>query len=293
MKKALLVFVALLTLTAGLFAQYGYGDEKRIEFSITGGYGLSSLEGQSSYNAVWGSFHALDTVDEYSLFDMQKKNTFTLGASLSYFFSPNFGIQLGGAFFAPKSDIYSDWDFVFNWYGYSDYSDSGSFDLTQGKLTSIPLYINLIGKYRMGSIDLFVSGGPTLFINKFEADATGIFGASLYNSYWWGWEQFVDFFAIPTFIDESWTGFGFNVGGGIDIRFSPSMAFTVEARYFYSASKELFWTWQTGTYDPFYFGFPEMSGWTFDDLSYADENTTSLTIKPSFFSFSGGFKFFF
>jgi opacity protein-like surface antigen len=289
LKKVLLVFVALLILSAGLFAQYG--DEKRIEFSITGGFGLSSLDAVSSYVDDWGPYYHLQEVYEYTDFTMTKKNSFTLGASLSYFFTPNVGIQFGGAYFAPKTDIYSDWGFTWNWYGFGDVSDSDTFGLTEGKFSSIPLYINLIAKYRMGSIELFASGGPAFFINKFEADATSLYGDSLYLSYWWGSEQFIDFFAIPVYIDQSWTGFGFDVGGGVDILFSPSMAFTVEARYFYCPNKDLYWTWQTGTYDSFEYGW--FAGWDYSDFSTAESLTSALTIKPSFFSISGGFKFFF
>ncbi len=292
MKKVLLLALVLLTFSAGLFAQYGYGDEKKIEFSITGGFGLSSLDATSSYVDEWGPFHHLQSVYEYTDFTMAKKNSFTVGASLSYYFTPNFGVQIGGAYFAPKTDIFSDWGFTWNWYGYSDVSDNDTFGLTEGSFTSIPLYINLIAKYSMGSIDFFVSGGPAIFFNKFEADATSIYGDSVYYSYWWGSEQYIDFFAIPVFIaDQSWTGFGFNVGGGFDFRFSPSIALTVEARYFYAPSKDLFWTWQTGTYTSFEYGW--FDGWVYDDFTNAQEHTTALTIKPSFFSFSGGFKFFF
>lgn len=297
MRKSLLVFCALLLFSAALFAQY---DEKKIEFSILGGYGLGSLNGMSSYADTWNS-HLVTEFNESTAINLANKNTFTLGASFAYFFTPNIGIQIGGAFFSPKADVTSDWHF--DWTapaaGASD-SQDGSFAMTEAKMTSIPLYLNLIGRYDMGSFSIFGSAGPTIYFNKFNADSSSVWGGTYIDYYWWGYYQYMDYFEIPVQIPEtSWTGFGFNAGVGFDIKFSPSVAFTVEGRYFYCPNKEFFWTWIPGTYS----GLPaayDGGGW---DVTLSDaylngtdgpaSKTTSLIIKPSFFSISGGFKFFF
>ena len=288
MRKSLLVFCALLLFSAALFAQY---DEKKIEFSLTGGYALGNLAATSAYSNTW-SYYYIQSMNANTAITLANKNSFTLGANFSYFFTPNVGIQVGGAYFAPTGDITSDWNFTFNWYGYSSTSDNGSFAMTQGKLTSIPIYLNLIAKYRMDPIEIFASAGPTIFFNSFEATASSIFPESIYQAYWWGWHQWVDFFEIPIAIQKTnWTGFGFNVGGGFDIKFSPSVALTVEARYFYCAPKELSWTWTTGTYSSFEYGY--FSNFNYSDFSTEEGLTTTLKVNPSFFSFSGGFKFYF
>jgi len=285
MRKSLLALCALLLFSAALFAQY---DETKTEFALTGGYALGNLAATSAYSDTWGPYNYLQSVNENTAISLANKNSFTLGANLSYFFTPNIGIQIGGAYFAPKGDVTSDWNFTWNWYGYDSVSDNGSFAMTQGKLTTIPIYLNLIAKYRMGSVEIFGTAGPTIFFNSFEATASSIYG----DSYYYGFGQMVDFFEIPIQIPKTtWTGFGFNAGAGIDFKFSPSVALTLEARYFYCAAKELSWTWTTGTYSSFEYG--NFQDWTYNDFSAAESLTTTLKVNPSFFSFSGGFKFYF
>ena len=288
MKKALLVFVALLTLTAGLFAQYGYGNEKQIEFFVTGGYGLGSLNGTSEYADTWSAY-ILNPVNESDLITLQNKNSFSLGIGLTYYLSPNFGIQIGGGYFAPKADVFSDWNINWHWTSSGEtFSDAGSWDaIAEGaKLTSIPLYLNLVGRYDTGTFGLYASAGPAVFFNNFSADSSSIYGD--YGLLWIF--EFIDWFDIPVFIPETkWTGFGFDAGAGFDIKFSPSVAFVVDARYFYCGKKDLFWTFQPGTYS----GFNGILEYTYDDLTGADEHIGPLSVNPSFFSITGGLKLFF
>lgn len=302
MRKSLLVFLALLTFSAVLFAQYG--DEKKIEFTITGGYGIGTLNGTSAYADTWGPAGALDLVNEGTAIALTNKNTFTLGASFSYFITPNFGIQLGGAYFGPKADVTSDWTWDWTTGILSD-SKSGSFAVTEAKMTSIPLYLNLVGRYQAANFDLYASGGPTIYFNKFNADANAIYSDTAY----FGWAQFIDYFFVPLTIPEtSWTGFGFNVGGGFDYKFSPSVAFVVDARYYYcppykDAAGDFFkWTWVPGTYsgEPYYYDARSWGLTLFDDWdfssgynAYMEARTSTLTFNPSFFTITGGFKFFF
>ncbi len=289
MRKSLLVFLALLTFSAALFAQYG--DEKKIEFSIMGGYGIGSLNGTSSYSDSWGTFFT-DVINESTLITLTNKNTFALGANFSYLFTPNFGIQVGGGYFAPKADITAAYDF--NWsssfFGDSD-SVTGSWPTPEGaKLTSIPLYLNLIAKYKTGTFSIYGTAGPTLYFNKFSADSYSIFGKQYFYGLW------LDYFQIPIMIPEtSWTAFGFNAGAGFEVNISPSVALLVEGRYFYAPKKDFAWTWLTGTYDgvPYWADGGWFTGWTWTDWSGAESLTTTLTVNPSFFTITGGFKFFF
>lgn len=290
MKKSLLVFLAVLAFSAALFAQY---DEKKMEFSIMGGYGLASLEGTSSFSYSFGSIFT-DDINESTALALLNKNTFALGANFSYFFTPNIGVQFGGGFFAPKADTSA--VYVFDWsstfFGDSDHV-TGEWDVADGaKLTSIPLYLNLIGKYSTGSFSIYGTAGPTLFINKFQADSFSVLAA--YGL----WGILLDYFQIPLMVPEtSWTAFGFNAGAGFEVNISPSVGFLVEARYFYAPKKDFTWTWVTGTYDGIDYwadgGGTFFKDITFTDLSYFEGLTSGLTVNPSYFTFMGGFKFYF
>jgi opacity protein-like surface antigen len=288
MKKSLLVFLAVLAFSAALFAQYT--EEKKIEFSIMGGYGLGSLDGTSMYSDDWGTFW-VPTIHEQTDIALTNKNTFSLGANISYFFTPNFGIQFGGGYFAPKADVNAAYTFHWENAWHPDETVTGSWPVTEGaKLTSIPLYLNLIAKYNAGTFGVYATAGPTLFIEKFNADSYSIYGDDI----WSGW--YLDYFQIPiTIPDTSWTGFGFNVGAGVELNISPSVAFVVEARYFYAPKKDFAWTWVTGIYNGIDYTYDggDFQNWHYTDFSTAESKTTVLTVNPSFFTIMGGFKFFF
>jgi opacity protein-like surface antigen len=291
MRKSLLVLCALLLLSAAVFAQY---DDKKIEFSLTGGFAMASLAATSQYADTWDYF-LLDPVNESTTITMANKNSFTLGASFAYFFTPNFGVQIGGAYFGAKPAITSDWAIDWRWTTTGiTYNDSGSWAATQGNLSTIPIYLNLIGKYKTGSFDIFASAGPTLYINSFDGTARSIYGGAFV---WWIFE-WIDWFDVALDIPKtSWTSFGFNAGGGFDLYISPSIALTVDARYFFCPKKDLFWHWGAGAYEGFNGNFNR----TFTDIFFNDPSdpisaanlTTALKVNPSFFSIGGGFKFFF
>jgi hypothetical protein len=73
---------------------------------------------------------------------------------------------------------------------------------------------------------------------------------------------------------------------------TPTIALTIDARYFFCGAKELDWEWQGGTYS----GFNEVFiDWEYDDADFknAEDATTALKIKPSFFSIRAGIKIYF
>jgi len=289
MRKSLLVLCALLLFSAALFAQYG---EPKVEFSIMGGYGLGSLNGTSSYADDWSTFW-VPTIHEGTDIALTNKNAFALGANISYFFTPNLGIQIGGGYFAPSADVTANYDFEWSniWHN-ETVTGTWPAAATEPKLTSIPLYLNLIAKYRSPSFSVYGTAGPTLFIDKFNADAFSIYGWDVFNG------AFLDYFQVPITIPEtSWTTFGFNVGAGIEINLSPSVALVVEGRYFYAPKKDFAWTWVPGTYDGVPYTYDGgasngyFNGWTFTDWSDSEAKTTVLTVNPSFITIMGGFRF--
>jgi opacity protein-like surface antigen len=62
--------------------------------------------------------------------------------------------------------------------------------------------------------------------------------------------QYVDVFTVPADIaNQSWTGFGANLGGGITFNLSRGFSLVAEARYYYCPKKELNFAVSSGSYN--------------------------------------------
>ncbi len=294
MKKYLALAAAFFVLSSTAFGQFGYGQESKMSFGLFGGFALSQAKGTSSYADTWDSA-IWRNISEYADIDYQAKNGVFFGGTFTYFFGPSFGIQVGGGMFGRNMPT----ETAAGWQAYGSgtwYSNEHAFS-GGGKLSTIPLFLNFVGHFSAGMMDINLSAGPTLFLNKAEADATGLYGQS--NSFWIyitgiGWVQFdlLDFLPVAMEVPStSWTGFGANIGLSVDFNISPQFAVFLDARYFLCGSKDLDWEYIPGIYDGLE---GTLSDWEFDqaDVDYLVENelTTPLKINPSFFAVSGGVK---
>jgi hypothetical protein len=83
---------------------------------------------------------------------------------------------------------------------------------------------------------------------------------------------------------------GVNPGAGFGVKFSPSLALVVEARYFFCPKKDLVWMIATGTYDGIFY--TTIKGVNFDagDAEFVAGNTTTFQVNPSFFMVAAGIK---
>ena len=287
MKKCLLALGVLLIAGMGLCAQ---DSQTKWDVSLMGGLGFGPADGGSSFARTW-SFHYLDPIDETTAITPAGKSGLALTADIAYYFSANIGVQVGAGLFTRRNTIGSDWTLDWNWTDTAEeFSDSGSNPSTRSRSTTIPVFVNLVGRCRMGVFEVFGAAGPTVYFNSFKADALSIYADSNYNTFWWGWEQAFDAFQIPLRLDKSWVGFGFNAGAGLNIHVSRAAAFTVEAHYFGCPAKDLSWDWTPGTYNGQY------GVWNNYSLSTAAAQeamgqTTALRIKPSVLAIMAGFRY--
>lgn len=274
----------------------GFGQQKtwpRFEFNIAGGYGLAQYKGTSTYHDEW-SYKYLDYVRETTDLSMKADNAFSFAAGFSYFFTPMIGIQLGGGFFSSKVPTDGEFTFTHKWTTGSTVYDNSKTWGGDGKLSTIPLYLNLVGKFRTKIVDISLTAGPTMYFNSYEANSFIGFGDTLYFVIYPYAFQYVDAFQIPVTIPKtSWTAFGANLGIGFDFKVSPGMAIVLEGRYFLVPMKSLSWQWVPGTYDGIIY--EQFTDWEYDaaDLEPYQEKTTPADVKPSFFSLSLGIKFVF
>jgi hypothetical protein len=288
MKKSWLTACALVGLAASLTAQDGF---KKFELSVFGGYGLTRFQADSRYSAEWNA-DLLQSVKEETLISAQAKNASTLGGSLAYFFTPNIGLQLSGATFSPEVTTSGNFTFRYTFAGALEVQENHAWT-GGGRLNTIPLSLDIVGKVGLGPVELYASAGATLFRNSFEADNFVGWGAS-FEFVWYVWvDQYVDAFQIPVRVEKtSWTAFGGNLGLGLNVKVIPALGLFLDGRYFFCPVKELSWKWQAGTYTGLNNPFGYFTNWeiTDADLASFQAAATTLKVNPSFFSLTAGFK---
>ena len=288
MKKFILLLILLFTVVTVAWAADDY--DKKAEFRFHIGRAFTLVDASSSYSDTW-SWLSLSNVQESGTINGKSKDTLFVGASVAYYFSQYIGIQAGFGYL--KADVPNDVSFDFNWTWLHGGGDSRHADWRgTGEIRVVPININGIARYNSDSLCGYISGGYTIFNNKFKADSYMGAGYSVVSWYWWGYYQWVDAFQVPLAIDESWTGHGMNIGGGVDFNIYPNVAITADIRYYYCPSKDFNYIWKTDTYRGYFF---EEFYIYFDseraELHEAD--TTPFTINPSFFQIATGIKFFF
>ena len=277
-----------------LASSFGFGQWGSVsEFSFKGflGFSLAQTKGLSQYGDIWDGKLA-SNIEEYADIHYKADNGIAFGGTLSCIFTPRFGLEVGGAFFSQNvpNDTAAQWAFS---YGGLDYGEQYSFS-GEGKLTTIPIFINAMGRFSSGLMDFNISGGPTLYLNRAEATATGLYGDHQWwvTVYWWGTvtSELIDFFPLAMEIrPTNWTGFGFNAGGSVDFNVAPTLALFLEIRYFFCPPKNLSWNYIPAIYDGLRGKLPDWEIFSFQ-ADYVGENTTAFKLNPSFFFFSAGIK---
>ncbi|MGD0781619.1 MAG: hypothetical protein ABSA30_02035 [Candidatus Aminicenantales bacterium] len=296
MKK---VFLAVLVVLAMASLTWAQAPDNRFELNLFGGYALTSVKGAATYADSW-SFGYLTNVDESAAIASTSKNAPFFGGGLNFFFTPNFGLGINIGYMKSTLNTTSDINFNWTWFSISSYSKTASLASDSNSLTSIPLSLNLIGRFGNGPIQGFIEGGPTIYFNEAIVNSAIGYGVSEFI----GLTQYVDAIELPiSGYDKSssqdglsgkttWIGFGANIGGGIAFMFSPSLGLSLEARYFFCPEREFDWNIATGSYNGMFFG--DITGWTIapSDVNYIKSNNllTTIKINPSFFAVQAGLK---
>jgi len=89
--------------------------------------------------------------------------------------------------------------------------------------------------------------------------------------------------------DTTWICLGATAAVGLDVPLSPLISLAFESRYFFAPRKKLRWTWTPGVYDGFR---GRIIAFDFDEAAAAEnaEETTPMTVAPSFFQIAAGLK---
>jgi opacity protein-like surface antigen len=288
MKKTLWGAILCLLVSAALLAQpYNSRAGQKFSISLFGGLSLASTKGTSQYSDSWNGQIAKN-IEESADISYQADNGVFFGTALTFMFNDNLGLQLGGGIFSTgiPNDTAASWSYHVGTTIYDNrYAFSG-----QGRLRTIPIFMDLTGRFSSGLVDFNLFAGPAMFLNTTQAEATGLYG----DNYWaiiYGWlVEWVDFFPLDMEIPStSWTAFGFNAGGSADISLSPQVALSLEVRYFFCPEKKFNWEYLPGLYGGLEGNLPVFEIFP-DEADGAAENTTPCAVNPSFLYIGGGFK---
>ena len=266
-------------------AEYG---PKKMEIFFGGGLGFGSfLNASTVYDYNFGADFPLAYADEAGQVSHKAGGPMGLGFSLAQFFSGGFGLRLRVDFnFSQNLTGDSSYSLTWAWWDRGPYDEPNTWDMT-GNLSVIPISLNAVYKFDLGMISPYISAGPSFFLAKLKADSTLGCAAT--------WEQggymYIDYFAIPMFVDESLNGIGFNFGAGLDVLLSPSFGLTVDVVYFLKGGAKVKWDFTPGEFDSHI-----NSGWTWTldktDLTNILDYIPDLSVNLSFFKIQVGLKIF-
>lgn len=283
---------SLFIVLAGTTAQAQGNESKSIDVSLYGGFALTQVEGTTDYADIW-SYYWLTNVSERTVISGRSKSAPLFGAGIGYPLSPRVGVQLSFGYMKSDVPTSSDFDYAWTWAaaaGGGTYSRNSSWPGT-GSLTVIPISFNAVGKFQFSRFEGFVSGGPSLFMNSFQARSSLGYGVSVKEQD----EQFVDALQVDVTIPKtSWTGLGANVGAGLVYKLSPRLGVFAEGRGYLCPQKDLAWQLGLGKYDGIYFDALERIDFERLDADDVNANSSAMKfqVKPTFFQFAAGIKIF-
>ena len=270
-----------------------------LHFMYPLGYGL---EETSSYSRSF-PFDLLTAATASGTVEHVLKNPIGFGVAFNYMFMGGLGAQFRldmNTKAAISDDSISVFDMGWTWldmYSYTlaeDFADSPQAWTVDGEVSLMVLSLNLFYKaLGLGMIQPHFSAGISYFTGNASANTNVGYG----TTWQWFWDvdwytQYIDYFILPASVDEKIGSIGGNIGGGVDIAFTKSIALAIEARYFLTGKIEAMWDILSGEYES-----NINDDWTLtldaDDTAALAEAMDLFVLNPSFFSLILALKIFF
>jgi opacity protein-like surface antigen len=259
------------------------------------GLSQTSVSGSSKYEDQWNQELLSKIVEQDSIAPKSGQAVY-LGAFLSYFFRPDYGLEAGLGFFKVDMPNTTSFHSEYTWTSGKKETKDTAWTGT-GDLMVIPISLNGFRRWQKGKIEAIGSGGLALFWNTFQSLALAGFSVSevayiqTSNPPETTVIQSVDALRVGLEIEKkSWLAVGVNIGAEVGYRLTDKIGLTAGARYFLCPKKEFDWTWKPGIYD----GIDNIvTGWEFTSMNatYAEEKTKPpLKVNPSFVQFGLGIK---
>lgn len=270
----------------------------KFEIGLLAGLSTSRALGTTTYQDSWSSF-LLSNVTEKTTIESQVKNGLQCGGYVSYFITRHLGFQLLAEYMKADVPNSANLDFGWTWSDGSNVQNNKVWTGT-GRLTSIPISLDVVVKVNAGRLEAQISGGATYFRNTLREDSVFGYGVMrIFTTYVapdWVMEQSID--ALPvglTIADKTWYAWGANIGLGLNFRLTGAIGLRGEARYLYCPKKNLSWDFVLGTYNGVFSNDIQAEPFTDQDAAYLLQNnqTFSLQVNPSFFQVALGVVLFF
>jgi len=292
-----LVFLVLLSAPAAAQYYFDYPTYKKFEICVFSGTSLPLIRGATTYDDRWND-RLLTFVHETTHIHIKSNLGLIFGGCFSFFFGPNFGIQLAADYMTASIPNTADFEFFWIWSDGRQPEENVQWKGT-GRLESAPLSLNLVFRGDLGRHEWFISAGPSHYKNTFSSESFFGFGISTLTED--KSQQLVDALKIGLTIPQaSWTTWGFNGGGGIHYKLSERMGLKAEIRYFFCPKKSFSWEFIKGLYDGVFFSkdYKELRNQKFpyyedeSDLVAISKNMTKLKpFNPSSVRFALGIVF--
>jgi hypothetical protein len=256
--------------------------DRSFEIGVWGGLMPARLLGTTTHQESWSSF-LLDAVNEKTIITSKTKNGPAAGGFISLFFTPHLGLQLLAGY--SQADIPSGASLDFDWRWADGSGDMKTMRWAgSGRLTRLPVCLNIALREGAGRFTVEFSGGLTYFQNTFRENAAFGYGVTKIFSpdqdSGGTTTQAVDALPVRLTVPATrWYALGGNIGGSLNIRLLDLIGFKAEARYFYCPPKTLSWTPILASYDGLYTGDFPAEPFTADDIAYLAQNGERFALK--------------
>ncbi len=251
MKRIATAMAFVLGFAVSGLAQYS----PRLELSFHYGGMSRNLDVTGGYNYDWtGSLYGLDQLGSFSRFHITSRSGAGLGGGLSLFFTPSLGIGFNAGYYRTsvlamsESDMWWSWINLGTYFAYDHVLDEPLWMGADGDLRTIPLSLNVIVRFGGKRLQGYFSGGPTLYINRFFIDSEIVYALAYTTLIGIFYQQAVDVIRVPMKIDQRWTSFGFNIGGGLTVWVVPAIGLVFDLRFFSCGPRWFDWEFVTGEY---------------------------------------------
>jgi len=261
--------------------------------SYTSGYSINNVSYSDSF-----SEGGLERATENGTITHGLDKPMGFYGSFNFFLTQGLGIEVrldmnSSANFTTSS--MSDYRLAWEWSsGVSDTYEK-QWEIQGGGISSLTVFSgNLFYKVRSGGLFApFFSGGVSYYSGSLNKASTFVgYGMTWTVDNWPYVTRYIDFIDVPATLEASFSGIGFNVGGGADVQFSRSLALNIDARYFMLKNVEERWQVHAGTYPANFH-----DGWSRvlseQNALALQESITPVEIKTSFFKISLGLKLMF